>query len=52
MRHLPAGESPDDAETFQEVCTFISRQARKVRFHTFAEAGASKPEKLQLSAEV
>ena len=32
MRHLTAGESPDDAETFQEVCTFISRQARKVRF--------------------
>lgn len=30
MRHLTAGESPDDAETFQEVCTFISQRARKV----------------------
>ena len=32
MRHLPAGESPDDAETFQEFCTYIRHQARKVRF--------------------
>ena len=30
MRHLPAGESPDDAETFQEVLLFFLQHTSKV----------------------